>query len=396
MSVYQRNGLWHYDFWLLKRRYTSPKGFATKADAVEAEARLRRTLTRRAAGLEPLDASETPSFTDWAGVTWKWQRDRKQIKRPDAAKQTLRMILAFWGARPKHDPVEGGVYKDLRLGDPIERPELLEEFEHWMTERGLSGSRKNHYRSACSMMYRVALLPQFRRLTGVRENPFAHVLRDRVERRTATLTLEQLQAWTASAPMPVAIAVTVAALAPALRFGNIVELKRSDIDGSGQFLTVPHKTDRATGLPLTIAISPALRKVLDAIFARWPHDPYVVPIDGTERYWRLHKMVRESIKAAGLPYGRAMPQGVTFHSLRHALSTWLARWGLSLAERQRALGHQTAAMAAWYTHLAGADTVGPMHLIAERVPVAEPLLDRLEEIPIPPAGNRRDSTRKLA
>lgn len=388
MSVYQRNGLWHYDFWLLGKRRLSPKGFDNKADAVSAEARLKRLETRRAAGLEALDAKDTPTFTDWAGITFKWQRDRKGIKRPEEAKNTLRMILAFWGHKPKRDPVEGGVYKGLRLGDPIEFPELIEEFEEWMTARGLSGARKNHYRSACSMMFRVALLPSNRRRAGVRENPFVGVLRDRVVRRTATIAIEDIQRWAEAAPVPVAIAVTIGALAPALRFGNIVELKRSDLSPARDFLTVPHKADRETGLPMTIAISVPLKGLIDAVEQQWPKDEYVVPLVG-ERYWQLQKLVRRSIKSAGLTYGRRAANGITFHSLRHAMSTWLARWGVSLAERQRALGHQTPQMAAWYTHLGGADTVAPMTMIGERIGIAAAVTERIQNLPVPPKSRRR-------
>ena len=108
MSVYRRNNLWHYDFWLQGRRFHSPKGYAVKSDAVEAEAHVRRVETRRASGLEALDASETPYFTDWAAVAFRWQRDRKGLKRPDQVQLTYRMILAFWGAKPARDPVDGG------------------------------------------------------------------------------------------------------------------------------------------------------------------------------------------------------------------------------------------------------------------------------------------------
>lgn len=405
MSVYKRGHSWHYDFWLQGHRHTSPTGFETKADATEAEAIRRRKLTRQAAGLESADAADTPTFTDWAAVTFRWQRDRKGLKRPEAAKNTLRMILAFWGARPKADPVEGGVYKNLRLGDPIANPELIEAFEAWMAGRGLSGARKNHYRSACSMLYRVALLPTHRRTSGVRENPFAGVLRDRVKRRTATLDLEQLNAWTRAAPLPVAIAVTIAALAPGLRFGNVVALRWTDISPARDFLSVPHKADRETGAPLTLSISVPLQQLLAEVARIWPDDPYVVPVPTVRktrarrtgqapskdaRYWGMNKLVRASIAAA------AMPAGVTFHSLRHAVSTWLARWGVSLAERQRALGHQTPQMAAWYSHLGGADTVKPLALLGERVPIAAPVIARLQNESVcgTPAGLRKRSRGK--
>lgn len=380
MSVYRPKGsaLWRYDFWLFKARHVSPHGFTTKDDAEEAEQAHKRTLRRRAAGLEALDARDTPTFTAWANVTFKWQRTRKHLKAPDEAKNTLRMILAFWGRRPDADPVEAGEYRNLRLGDPIQRPELIADFEAWMERRKLSNSRKNHYRSACSMLYRVALLPEHRRRAGVRENPFAHVLRDRVSRRTSILELEDLERWLQSAPLPVAIGVGLGLLSPALRLRNVVDLTRKQVSRDLQTLTVPHKTERETGLPLTVPISPGLRRVLKQVYAHAPDDPYVVPLKG-ERYWQFMKLVKQSLKAADLPYGRKAADGITFHTLRHSVQTWLARWKVSREARQRALAHQTSAMTDWYTHLAGTDMAPTMAMIDRRLPVAKALEKRLAE-----------------
>lgn len=377
MSVYRRGKLWRYDFWFHGVRHTSQHAHATRADAEEAEASLKRTLRRRAAGLEALDAKDTPLFTDWAWVTFEWQRDRKKLKQPDEAKNTLRMVLAFWGAQPTLEkPVPGGEYRNLRLGDPIQQPELIEAFERWMSGRNLSGPRKNHYRSACSMMYRVALLPENRRRAGVRENPFVGVLRDRVKRRTATLTPDQIVTWLRSAPLPVVVAVSIGALAPALRFQNVVDLRRDQLSPNRDFLTVPHKADRETGLPLTVAISPELQRIIAIVEQQFPNDPFIVPL-GEKRYWPLHRLIRQSITDAGLLYGRRHDAGITFHSLRHAASTWLARLGVSQAERQRALGHQTPQMAAWYTHLGGADTVHAMQAIGTHLPIGTLVAQRL-------------------
>jgi integrase len=378
MSVYKRGAHFAYDFELFKQRYTS-HGFATRDDAEEAEAQKKRTLRRRAAGLEALDAKDTPRFNEWAAVTLKFQTKRKKLKRPDEAKNTLRMVLAFWGYAPKEKPVQGGLYKDLRLGDPIQRPELIGEFEDWMGVRGLSGARKNHYRSALSMMYRVALYPENRTRSGVRENPFRDVLRDRVERRTAVPEFDDLQRWIASAPVPVALAVSIGLLTPALRFGNVVMLTRKQISRDLMTLTVPHKTDRDTGLPLVVPISPGLRRILKQVYDASPGDPYVVPLETKKRYWELHRLVRLSITAAGLPYGRKNPDGITFHTLRHAVATWLARWKVSPDLRRRALAHRTVQMTDWYTHLAGLDTRPTMALIDRRLPIAATLEKRLQE-----------------
>ena len=71
----------------------------------------------------------------------------------------------------------------------------------------------------------------------------------------------------------------------------------------------------------------------------------------------LWRALKKSIVAAGLKYGRKTPDGITFHSLRHTLQTWMARWGLARHERQSGMAHTTSAMTDWYTHLSGTDTL---------------------------------------
>ena len=44
-------------------------------------------------------------------------------------------------------------------------------------------------------------------------------------------------------------------------------------------------------------------------------------------------------------------QDMRIHDLRHTAGSWLARLGANEAVRQKALGHQTSAMAAKYAHL---------------------------------------------
>lgn len=371
MTVFRRPGskIYRYEFQLGGHRYAKSTGCTLKRDAEAVEAKAKQRLQRQHAGLEGADVADTPRFSEWAEVTHRFQVERKHLKRPKEAANTIRMVLAFWGVKPtKAEPVAGGEYLDLRLGDPIARPELLAQFESWMEARGLSGPRKNHYRSACSMIYKVALLPEYRRVSGVRENPFAHIQRDRQTRRTAILTIEELQHWMTTAPIEVAIAVAIGALAPALRLGNVIALERAThLSPDRSTLTVPHKADRETGRPLTVALPPSLQAMLTALFEQRPDDPFVVPLPATgrkgrkaetpDRYWVFVRLIRQSIEAAGLKYGRSEHDGITFHSLRHTLQTWMARWGLARHERQSGMAHTTSAMTDWYTHLAGTDTL---------------------------------------
>src|ERR1700752_5049723 len=169
---------WRYDFWWRGERFQGNTDLLTKAEAKEFELELRKKLRRRRAGLEEPDASATPPVPVWAAVTLRHHKHRKKLKRPEQLQTNLRMALGFWGERPSKEPLADAPYKNLRLGDAIANPELLEQFEQWMEDRGLSGSRKNHYRSACSVMFKLALQPAFRKRSQIRENPFAFVQRD--------------------------------------------------------------------------------------------------------------------------------------------------------------------------------------------------------------------------
>ena len=87
---------------------------------------------------------------------------RPQMTRPEFLEDNLRVILRFWGARPKKDAHPDDPYHDLRLHDPIRDPKWIERFEAWMRGRGSSPQTRNHYRSVLRGLYRTALLPAYR------------------------------------------------------------------------------------------------------------------------------------------------------------------------------------------------------------------------------------------
>lgn len=367
---------WAYDFWLFTKRYRGSTGLLTRAEAREFEANLKKKIRRRRAGLEPADASETPSFSTWAIVTYRHHRYRKKLKRPEQLRTNLRMAMAFWGARPAKGAIADAPYKNLRLGDPIARPELLEEFEQWMEERGLSGSRKNAFRSACSVMYKLAIQPAFRAKSQVRENPFAGIHRDRVPKRIRTYTAAQLRAIIQAAPWHVRVAVAIGALAPKLRLRNVLDLKWGDhvAPDLSEIADPDHKTDHETGLPLIVRVSSELRKVL-VIAKKHRRGQFVVHYHG--RHVRdiktaLKHAVERAAKTTNdktLIWGRA--KGVTYHSLRHTMATELARMGVPEALRTRVMGWRDPQTAKIYTHMVPTDEEAPLEELGKRMPLAD-------------------------
>lgn len=361
---------WRYDFWWRGTRHTGSTGLLTKAEAQEYELELRKRLRRRAAGLESAGPEDTPRFTVWAAVTLRYAKTRKHLKRPEQFAINLRMVLGFWGARPK-DPIDPPApYRDLRLGDPIADPDLLEQFELWMASRGLSGARKNHYRSACSVMFKVALLPQFRKQTQITLNPFEHMPRDRVRKRVTTFeSPEQLRAVIAAAPWHTRIALAIGALAPKLRLNNVLAL-RWDAHVAADRLTITdpsHKTDWQTGLPLVTHVSAELKKVLDQAYLG-RHGAYVVHYHG-RRVHDIKTGLKAAVTTAGLTWGRA--HGVTYHTLRHTMATELVRMRVSGPTIDRAMGWSDPQTHRTYTHLVPSDEILPLEALGQRFPVAD-------------------------
>ena len=150
-----------------------------RRDAILCEQDVKRRVRRQSAGLEAPPAVEAPRFQDWAEVHFRERRP--QMTRPEFLEDNLRVILRFWGARPKKDAHPDDPYHDLRLHDPIRDPKWIERFEAWMRGRGSSPQTRNHYRSVLRGLYRTALLPAYRVESGVTVNPFRDVPREAVD-----------------------------------------------------------------------------------------------------------------------------------------------------------------------------------------------------------------------
>lgn len=374
---------WRYDFWWKGQRYTGSTDLTTRDEAEQFETELRKRLRRRAAGLEPAGPEDTPRFSVWAGVTLEWATKRKKLKRPEQLEINLRMVLGFFGHRPtKTAPIDGAPYHDLRLGDVIADPEWLERFEQWMDQRRgpsgkvISGSRKNHYRSALSLMYRVALLPTHRKRSQVRENPVEGMLRDRVPKRIKTYTAQQLRAIIAAAAWHIRIALAIGALAPKLRLRNVLDLKWGEhvTADLSQIIDPDHKTDRETGLPLVVTVSSELRRVLEIAKAH-ARGRYVVHYRGKhveDIKTGLKRAVGDAaiaLKDPALVWGRT--KGVTYHSLRHTMATELVRMGVHPLLQTKVMGWSDPNTARIYTHMVPADEAAPLEELGARMQVAD-------------------------
>lgn len=371
MSVYQRGGVYWFDFWFQGRRYRATTQQQLREDAELVESQFKLKLRREAGGIAVIDRRAAPHIQKWSEVYEASVRRSPHIRRPERIAILLRVVLRFWGAKPVKTALQraGEPYHDLRLLDPILEPIWIERFEAWMAARGQSGQTRNQYRSVMSQMYKLAMAPAYRTMTGVQLNPFAGVPRDRSVERTVTLTLPELRAWIQHASYHIRLAIAIAALAPKLRLRNVLDLRWGEhIDTSLQRIVVElHKTAGHTGRPIVVPIGEQLRHVLlDAKHRR--QSDYVVT------YRRAHiNSIRGGLKLAadraGLDYGRA--HGITFHTIRHTMATMMAELGEPESIRKELLGHELLETTQRYTH------IRPLHQIAalERLSAATPIAD---------------------
>ena len=61
--------------------------------------------------------------------------------------------------------------------------------------------------------------------------------------------------------------------------------------------------------------------------------------------------LKNACKDAGIPYGRNVPDGITFHDLRHSYGSYLMVKGVDIRTTQELLGHRNLKMAQRYTHM---------------------------------------------
>lgn len=134
----------------------------------------------------------------------------------------------------------------------------------------------------------------------------------------------------------------------ALRFGELAQLRRRDIDLLHESISVT-KAKTAAGVR-TVAIPRPLMKMLEAHLEQWSQPGadglvFVGPNGGPMVRSNFSTDFRRAADAVGLP-------GTTFHDLRHAGGTMAAQAGATERELQARLGHASPNAARRYQHAA--------------------------------------------
>jgi integrase len=149
----------------------------------------------------------------------------------------------------------------------------------------------------------------------------------------------------------------------ALRFGEIAELRRSDLDlrrgvihvrrgvvrvGGHREVGTPKSEAGARDLAIPPHLIPVLREHLDTMPLRGRDQLLFPAADGTSHLApsTLYRVFYPARAAAGRP-------DLRWHDLRHTGAVLAAQTGATLAELMGRLGHSTPGAAMRYQHIAG-------------------------------------------
>lgn len=398
MGVYRNKGrrTYQYRFEYGGKPYKGNTYQENESDARLVEATHKLRLRRERGGIAAVGAAL--SIATWAGLYFQHltalQKRTGRPKRLDTIDDEIRVVLRFWGEPPQDPtssllpaPGEEAPFHGLSLQDPIDEPEWIERFETWIERRNVSGQTRNHYMSRLSQLYAVGMRPRFRKTTGISMNPFTGVERSRTAPRKVALTPDLVLAWIGAMSYHTRLAVAIAALAPKLRLATILALTRDNLDPDVTRITAwHHKSDHVTGEPQIVPVVDQLRTILlDALQRMKPTTTHLIQYQGLP-VQEIRGGLKAAAKQAGIPYGRFLSGGATFHSLRHTASTLLARLGVNPWLQRDAIGHRDLTTSAGYTHLQ----------IEEQRPALEQLSAVLPMTDLVTAPKQRASRQKTA
>ncbi len=138
-----------------------------------------------------------------------------------------------------------------------------------------------------------------------------------------------------------------------LRFGEIAELKISDIDFYSKNIYVRDPKNSKSRHQI---MTPTLQAELETFIALTKPLSYLFPNPNGGKVTSVSRTFERTVKKLGLNEENGIPitdarQKVVFHTLRHTYASWLALSGQGQAMIAELMGHSSIEMSARYTHL---------------------------------------------
>ncbi len=138
-------------------------------------------------------------------------------------------------------------------------------------------------------------------------------------------------------------AIFVTAFYTGMRRGEIFSLTWDKVDLGKKFIRLEAgdtKDKEPRLVPISSVLVPVLKALPEAL-----HDPRVFPYK-TEKALeqKLEGDIQRACKLAGIPYGRKVRGGFTFHDLRHTFNTYMRKAGVPQSVIMQITGHSTEQM----------------------------------------------------
>ena len=133
-----------------------------------------------------------------------------------------------------------------------------------------------------------------------------------------------------------------------MRSGELRALKWGYIDRDVIFVRLPAEVTKEKKSK-NIPINDHFLKVLQSVPRAIQHD-YVFTYQGKPIYYRNgnRRSFRSTCNKAGIPYGKGIPDGVTFHDIRRTVKTNTLNAEIDKAHRDMILGHSLQGMDVHY------------------------------------------------
>jgi len=346
-------------------------GYSAKLASLLRAERLRELAV---AGVLPeKEGKPAPSFDDIAQEYLKWAKNNKAREGYDDTNRYNNHLKDSLGN------------KQLDQITPI----MLEKLKSDLYRKGLSDATVKHVLVLIRMIWNKALT--WNLWHG--ENPIRRVklptLQNRRERylspEEAAVLLARLKARSSTTHD-----IALLSLRCGLRFGEITNLRRMDIDLDNGIINISDPKNKSSRKAF---MTPAVREILQARLPEYPEE-YVFTDRQGQKISELSNAFDRVVE--GLGWNNSITdrrQKVTFHTLRHTHASLLAIQGESLITIAEALGHKSLQMVKRYAHLS--DTTRREaaekleRTMAEAVPATEELKGRK-------AGKARKGKKKMA
>lgn len=363
MAVRKRSGVWHYEFMVRGTRYYGNFPVAkTKREASDAEAEERKKVHNGTYGQET-GLDEFGKFVDV--IYLKYSKAHKASWRHDEFR--CEVLKKYFKGKRFRDITSMLVEKYIkdRLNTTTVRKEQVSA--DTTRQRRRSPVTVHKEVSVLSSIFNMAIQE---RITS--ENPCRFIRKAVRKNIKARNKRERFLSYEEESRLMAALMgrrehlrpLVELALQTGMRLGELLALRwehvnlgalplyfiidGEDVEVSPDYLLVERSKN---GKPRTVPLSPAARKLLARILDTANRHDYVFP--GKKSGYGLSSIKKSfpnACRAAGIPTGVNIPNGLVFHDLRHTWATRAAQAGVDPYTIRDILGHATVKMSNDYTH----------------------------------------------